>query len=82
LNIEFSEEFIIAIFRVNAVTRNVGNYLPADKEWHPQRLKSSTGPLRVPQVSQTACDGLIGIEKKNWDFFVKIYAGFRWLRTG
>jgi len=38
LNIEFSEEFIIATFRVNVVIRNVGNYLPADKEWHPKRL--------------------------------------------
>jgi len=70
LNIEFSEEFIIAIFTVNAVVRNVGNYLSADKEWHPKRLRSSTGPLREPQISQTACDVLIGVEKKNWVYFL------------
>ena len=70
LNIEFSAEFIIAIFRVNAVIRNVGKYLPADKEWHPKRLKSSTGPLWEPQISQTACDVLIGVEKKSWVNFL------------
>lgn len=34
------------------ILRNVGNYLPVDRAYHPRRLVSSVTPLLEPLISQ------------------------------